>query len=139
MFGPATPILRVADLRASTGYYVDILGFKLDWESPYIVSVSRDRSCIFLCEGDQGNPGSWIWIGVADAQVLHDELAAKGAKIRQEPTNFWWALEIQVEDPDGNVIRLGSDPIEGRPFGPWKDMHGRLWAKKDDDRGEREE
>ena len=101
--------------------------------------MSRDRSCIFLSEGDQGNPGSWIWIGVPDAEAVHDELVAEGAKIRQGPTNFRWALEIQVEDPDGNVIRLGSDPIEGRPFGPWKDMHGQLWVKRADDRWEREE
>jgi hypothetical protein len=26
------------------------------------------------------------------------------------PTNFPWALEMHVEDPDGNVLRLGSEP-----------------------------
>ena len=135
-FGPATPILRVATLRASVDYFVDILGFKTDWETPGFVSVSRDRCCIFLCGGGQGNPGSWIWTGVADAEALHEELVAKGAKIRQPPTNFSWALEIQVEDLDGNVLRFGSDPIEGRPFGPWKDMHGRLWEHKGENRWE---
>ena len=127
-FGPATPLVRVANLRASVDYFVQILGFKIDWDDT-IVSVSRDRCCLFLCQGDQGNPGSWIWIGVADAEALHDELVAKGAKIRQGPTNFPWALEIQVEDLDGNVLRFGSDPIEGRPYGPWKDMHGKLWER----------
>ena len=130
MFGPASPILRVADVRASVDYYVNILGFKVDWDAESIVSVSRDRCCIFLCEGDQGNPGAWMWIGVPDAQALHDELVAKGARIRNPPTNFWWALEMQVEDLDGNVLRLGSDPIEGQPYGPWKDMHGRLWPRE---------
>jgi len=138
-FGPAAPILRVADLPASVDYYTRILGFTIDWEAPTITSVSRDRCCIFLCEGDQGNPGVWMWIGVADAEALHDELVAKGAKIRQPPTNFWWALEMQVEDLDGHVLRLGSEPIEGRPQGPWKDMHGRLWAHKGEDHWERVE
>ena len=131
MFGPAAPILRVADLRASIDYYVNILRFKVDWDADSIASVSRDRCCIFLCEGDQGNPGVWMWIGVPDAAALHDELLAKGAKIRNPPTNYWWALEMQVEDLDGNVLRLGSDPIEGQPFGPWKDMHGRLWERRE--------
>ncbi|HET8772350.1 MAG TPA: glyoxalase superfamily protein [Thermoanaerobaculia bacterium] len=139
MFGPATPILRVADLRASVGYFVDILGFAIDWETPGFLSVSRDRCCIFLCEGGQGNPGAWTWTGVPDVEALHEELVARGAKIRQAPTNFPWALEIQVEDLDGNVLRFGSDPIEGRPYGPWKDMHGRLWAHRGGDRWEREE
>lgn len=135
-FGPGTPILRVADLRASAGYFVDILGFQIDWETPGFLSVSRNRCCIFLCEGGQGHPGSWMWTGVADTEALHEELVAKGAKIRQPPTNFPWALEIQVEDLDGNVLRFGSDPIEGRPYGPWKDMHGRLWAHQGGDRWE---
>jgi hypothetical protein len=26
------------------------------------------------------------------------------------PTNFPWALEMQVKDPDGNVLRIGSEP-----------------------------
>lgn len=26
------------------------------------------------------------------------------------PTSYSWALEFQVEDPDGNVLRFGSDP-----------------------------
>ncbi len=137
--GPATPILRVATLPASVDYFVEILGFTIDWETPGFLSVSRDRCCVFLCEGGQGNPGSWMWTGVPDAETLHEELAAKGAKIRQPPTNFPWALEIQVEDLDGNVLRFGSDPIEGRPYGPWQDMHGRLWAHQGGDGWEREE
>jgi catechol 2,3-dioxygenase-like lactoylglutathione lyase family enzyme len=137
--GPAAPILRVADLRASVDYYTRILGFTVDWETPTLISVSRDRCCIFLCEGDQGHPGVWMWIGVADAQSLHDELVARGANIRQPPTNFQWALEIQVEDLDGHVLRLGSDPLEGHPHGPWKDMHGRLWTHLGDDRWQRVE
>jgi hypothetical protein len=26
------------------------------------------------------------------------------------PTNYSWAVEMQIEDPDGNVLRLGSEP-----------------------------
>lgn len=126
-FHHADPILRVTDLAASFAYYRDALGFKENWRAETIVSVSRGECCLFLSVADQGNPGSWVWIGVGDAEALHEELVAKGARIRQPPTNFPWALEIQVEDLDGNVLRLGSDPIEGRPYGPWKDMHGRLW------------
>jgi hypothetical protein len=34
---------------------------------------------------------------------------------------------MQVEDLDGNVLRFGSDPIKGQPYGEWLDMNGRLW------------
>jgi catechol 2,3-dioxygenase-like lactoylglutathione lyase family enzyme len=130
-FGPATPIVRVADLAASIAYYVDVLGFRIDWQAPPLVSVSRDRCCLFLSQGDQGHPGGWIWTGVNDVKALHEDLRGRGARIRQAPTNFQWALEIQVADPDGNVLRFGSDPLKGVPFGPWLDMEGVLWNLED--------
>jgi hypothetical protein len=71
-----------------------------------------------------------VWIGVPDVTTLHEELVAKGAMIRQPPTNFEWALEMQLTDLDGNVLRLGSEPLPGRPFGPWLDMHGRYWPSQ---------
>jgi hypothetical protein len=77
--------------------------------------VSRDRCGILLSEGDQGHPGSWTWIGVGDAAALHEELRASGAKIRHPHTNRFWAYEMQVEDLDGNVLRLGSEPKADEP------------------------
>ena len=93
-----------------------------------IASVSRDRCHIFLSEGDQGNAGGWVWIGVSDAAALCGELSAKGANIRHPHTNYLWALEMQVQDPNGNVLRLGSEPINEEPFGEWLDMNGHRWA-----------
>ncbi len=128
-FGSATPVLRVRHLAASIGYYVEKLGFELDWEGPgRFASVSRGRCCLFLAEGDQGNPGAWAWIGVSDVDQLHAEYQATGASIRQAPTNFSWACEIQVSDPDGNILRFGSGPKPDQPFGPWLDMDGALWG-----------
>ena len=127
-FHTAAPIFRVANLSASLDYYVQVLGFTIDWEySRLIASVSREQCCIFLSEGDQGNPGSWTWIGVSDAEALHEEYRSKGAIIRNPPTNYAWAYEMQVADLDGNVLRLGSHQKEDQPFGAWRDMRGDLW------------
>lgn len=126
-FGGATPIFCVASVLASTEYYVNALGFTLDWGDARFASVSRGRCSIFLCQQDQGHPGAWTWIGVPDADALAAEYRERGATIRNPPTNYPWAYEMQVEDPDGNVLRFGSEPKEGEPFGPFLDMHGRLW------------
>lgn len=130
-FGKAIPVFRVVNLQASIDYYVNVLGFKLEWSAgPDFASVSRDRCNVFLCVGDQGNPGVWVWIGVGDAEAVFNEFRGKGARIRNPPANFEWAYELQVEDLDGNVLRLGSEPKPGVPFGPWRDMHGLLWVSK---------
>jgi hypothetical protein len=75
-----------------------------------MASVSRDRADIMRCEGDQGNPGTWLWIGVDDTAALLAECAASGATIRLAPTNYPWAYEMHLEDPDGHVLRFGSEP-----------------------------
>ena len=64
--------------------------------------------------GGQGQPGTWVWIGVEDVMPLHGEYVASGATILQGPTNYSWALEFRVEDPDGHVLRFGSESLKDR-------------------------
>lgn len=110
-FERANPILRVADLRRSLRYYVEVLGFtNAEWGGDDFTCVSRDGADIYLSVGDQGQPGTWVWIGVSDAEALHEEYKANGAVILHPPENFPWACEMKVRDPDGHVLRLGSDP-----------------------------
>jgi len=111
-FGRAIPILGVGNLQKSLAYYEKVLGFKENWISPPLASVSRDRCSVMLAEGEQGNPGTWVWFGVGDAQRVYEELKASGAKIILPPKSYPWALEMRVEDPVGHVLRLGSDTIE---------------------------
>lgn len=107
--GGVVPILRVADLQASIDYYVGVLGFALQWRyRDFVASVKQGRCELYLSAGDQGHPG-----------------------IRLPPTNFPWALETQIEDPDGNILRIASDPEDG-PYGEWLDMDGRSWAIEDE-------
>jgi len=107
------PILRVENMQASLEFYVDLLGFEnASWGNHDFTQVSRDGRGIYLSRGDQGQGRAWIWVGVEDVEKLHEQYKSRGIKIRLPPTNYSWALEMQIEDPDGNVLRLGSDPIK---------------------------
>lgn len=132
-FHHPAPILPVRDLAASIEHYVRILGFRLDWKDrDALASVSRDDCTLFLSQGDQGEPGTWAWIGVNDVRLLHEEYRESGAAIRTPPTNYPWALEMQVRDPDGNVLRFGSEANLDQPIGVWLDMRGILWRQLSD-------
>ena len=112
------PVLYVADMARSLSFYVGILGFtNAEWGDEQFTSINRDQSGLYLCKGGQGSPGTWIWIGFdGDIFSLHESLRKKGVKIKLPPTNFSWACEMQVEDPDGHVLRFGTNPNDNEPF-----------------------
>ena len=112
-FECANPILRVKDMTRSVRYYVDVLGFtNADWGGDDFTCVTRDGAGIYLSEGDQGQPGTWAWIGVEDVGLLYEEYTAQGANILEPPEHYPWAYEMKVTDPDGHVLRFGSEPKE---------------------------
>jgi uncharacterized glyoxalase superfamily protein PhnB len=114
------PILKVENIDASLEYYVNVLGFTQDWlernDANSMAGISRDQCPLYLCEGNQGNPGTWIWIGVEDVHALYENYQAKGVTIVQPPTNYSWACEMRIRDPDGHILRIGSEPLPSVPF-----------------------
>ena len=113
-FEAAVPILNVKNVPRSLAYYVEKLGFRKEWDwgaPPSFACVQRDQVRIFLCQDGQGAPGTWISIFVQDVDALYEDYKRNGAVIRQAPTNLPWGLrEMNVEDPDGHRLRLGSEP-----------------------------
>ena len=111
------PVLYVKDMALTLSFYVDILGFKnADWGDDNFTSINRDNTGLYLCRGGQGLPGTWVWIGF-DGNIfsLHENLKEKGI-IKLPPTNFSWAYEMQIEDPNGHVLRFGTDPDNSEAF-----------------------
>lgn len=110
--GCPRPILSVVRLDAAIRYYRDKLGFKFDWtdgEPPDFGAVSRGDLQIFMCQQCQGQPGGWIWVTTKDVDALYAELSRRGAIIRAKPDNKPWGVrEMQVTDPDGNVLRIAG-------------------------------
>jgi predicted enzyme related to lactoylglutathione lyase len=111
-FEHAEPILRVKDMARSVRYYTEVLGFtNAAWGGDEFTRVTRGGAGIYLASGDPGSEGSWVWIGVSDVPALFEEYTARGATIPQPPLNFSWACEMEVLDPDGHVLRFGSEPL----------------------------
>lgn len=108
-----TPILNVKSVPASLIYYVEKLGFTKDWDwgtPPDFAGVSRDGVKIFLCQGGQGQSGTWMSIFVDDVDALHEEYKKRGAIIRQPPTNFGWGTrQMNVQDLDGHRFRMSAE------------------------------
>jgi catechol 2,3-dioxygenase-like lactoylglutathione lyase family enzyme len=112
------PILRVRDAATAAAWYAR-LGFVQEWEHrfeagfPAFLSIvrtaghSKARGWIrlFLSEhkGD-ARPDTLIYLRLADV----DEVAAEfGVEVEDAP----WAREIELRDPDGNRLRIGTPTL----------------------------
>jgi catechol 2,3-dioxygenase-like lactoylglutathione lyase family enzyme len=136
--GSPTPVFRVEDVDASIAYYTNALGFHLRWRANEgFACIAQGNCSLFITNDNQSQPRMWIWTGVEDVRALHERYVASGAKIRNPPNNFAWALEMQVEDLDGNVLRIGSEPEQDQPLGVWRDADGARWRHLGNERYER--
>jgi catechol 2,3-dioxygenase-like lactoylglutathione lyase family enzyme len=115
------PVLAVSDLPASIRFYRDLLGFQLDWggqdETSQIASVSRDGHAIMLQLREPVVPG-WVWIGLSDLAALWGRIRSTPEVIVvRRPTNQSWALEMRIQDPSGNILWFGAEPLQNVPPG----------------------
>lgn len=83
----AIPIIRIFSEEKAREFYVDFLGFTVDWEHrfeenfPLYMQVRRSDLILHLSEhhGD-ATPGSTIFVPMQDVDALHDELNARHYK-----------------------------------------------------------
>jgi hypothetical protein len=114
------PILRTFPGAEAERFYIDYLGFTVDWEHrfeegmPLYRQVSREGCVLHLSEhhGD-ATPGSAVRIRVADAHSLQRRLKESQIYplqigIQQTP----WGDEVAVPDPFGNRVVFHSPSPE---------------------------
>jgi catechol 2,3-dioxygenase-like lactoylglutathione lyase family enzyme len=127
VFDSAVPILRMFDVDKAKAFYVDLLGFGVDWEHqfepgfPLYMQVSRGGARLHLSEhhGD-GTPGTVVWINVIGLDVFHAEITARGSHAGIEPGPAPDMRTLKVWDPFGNMIRFS----ETAPRSPGKMPEG---------------
>jgi uncharacterized glyoxalase superfamily protein PhnB len=121
VLGATIPILRIFDIAKAHEFYLDFLGFEVQWEhrfednAPLYTEVSRDGCVLHLSEhhGD-ATPGSAVRIHVEDIGALHRELMARAYRFaRPGLCDMPWGMrEISVADPFGNRLHFFEEMPE---------------------------
>jgi len=116
-FQRTVPIFRIFSLEKAREFYLDFLGFKVEWEhrfepeAPVFMQVSRGGLAINLSEhhGD-GTPGSIVYVYMSGVKALHRELIDR--KYRHNRPGLqqqeWGMTELTVTDPFNNRITFGE-------------------------------
>ena len=105
------PVLRILDVAKAKEFYMDWLGFIIDWEHrfgenfPLYFQVSKDGVIIHLTEhyGDC-IPGARIRIQLDNVAHFHNQL--KEYRYYKPAINKteWGTLEVSLIDPFGNHL-----------------------------------
>lgn len=113
MLKRAVPILRMFDVAKAREFYLDYLGFSVEFEhrfddnAPLFMGISRDGLVLFLSEhhGD-GSPGAHVVVEVSGLEELHRELGAKSYRYMNPAieTKEWGTREVCVLDPSCNQL-----------------------------------
>ena len=110
----AIPILRSFDETKAKEFYVDFLGFTVDWEHrfepnfPVFMEISREGMSIYLTEhtGDC-QVGGLVHFCVPDVDVWYADLLCRGTTVQEPPNESLEGLRMMtVFDPDGNQLRV---------------------------------
>jgi predicted enzyme related to lactoylglutathione lyase len=111
-------MLAVRSLRASTDFYMNVLGLTRDFgdESDGWSWLSRDRfriglgACPYaLPAAELGDHSYVLYVTVDDIDALHAVWASRGAPILTPPeTKPWGMREFAMVDPDGTLLRFGA-------------------------------
>ncbi|MGB4780041.1 glyoxalase superfamily protein [Microbacterium sp.] len=111
----AIPVLGIQDESLARAFYLDYLGFAVEWEHrfepglPLYMRVRRAETLLDLSEhhGD-GVPGTTAWIPVASAAAFHADISEKPYP-RLRPgidRDVPGGPTIEVIDPFGNHLRF---------------------------------
>ncbi|MHA6194050.1 glyoxalase superfamily protein [Pseudomonas wadenswilerensis] len=110
----AIPILRSFDEAKAREFYLDFLGFSVEFEHrfeadlPLYLGLVRDGLQIHLSEhhGD-ASPGTTIFVPMQGIEGFRDELIAKRYGFgRPDIVEQDWGKLLEVYDPFGNRIRF---------------------------------
>jgi len=112
------PILLIFDVAKANEFYLDYLGFRMDWEHrfepglPLYMQISRGACVLHLSEhhGD-ATPGATVFLRVSGLEALHEELRQKNYRYQRPGIDIapWNARLMQLTDPFGNRLRLNED------------------------------
>jgi len=111
------PQLRITSVPRSLEFYVNGLGFTVDWEHqfepgfPLFMQLTRLGQTIFLTEhiGDC-EVGGAVYFVVPDVDRCFAEFSARGVLLTALPADTpWGTREMLATDPDGNRLRFASE------------------------------
>jgi catechol 2,3-dioxygenase-like lactoylglutathione lyase family enzyme len=110
------PELRTTDWDRTKAFYVDGLGFAVDWEHrfetdlPVFAQLSREGLSLFISgHGADARVGAAAYLFVTDVDAWYRDFTGRGVQPALAPRDMDYGIrEMTILDPDGNRLRFGT-------------------------------
>ncbi len=114
-------IIHPRDLERSRRFYEDVLGLSIYRQWGVGVAYFIGGGHLELSRGD-GQDRTTLWLQIPSLDGIQDSLRAADVVVTKEAEHMPWGLiELWINDPDGNELRLieipEAHPIRQRPPG----------------------
>ncbi|NBC24914.1 MAG: VOC family protein [Bacteroidetes bacterium] len=111
------PTFRIHDYQKAMDFYIQGLGFKIDWEhrfgpnEPVYMQISRNGLTLHLSENKRFQTGVIVFVDSKNLNELYADLNSKQNKIAlTEPKRTeWQTIQMEIEDPFGNLLRFNEN------------------------------
>lgn len=115
----AIPTFRILDYQTAINFYVDFLGFKIDWEhrfeptDPVYMQISKNGLILHLSENKRFTTNVIIFVDTKNITEFHKELQERNptTKIQDILRTNWQTLQLEIEDPFGNLLRFNEHTL----------------------------
>jgi hypothetical protein len=116
----AIPTFGIADYQTAINFYLDILGFKIDWEhrftpiDPIYMQISKNGLVLHLSENKRFDNKTIIFVETKNIKEFHRELTKKNPIVKIQDIVFtnWQTMQLEIQDPFGNLLRFNENIAE---------------------------
>lgn len=111
------PTFRINDYEKAIGFYIDLLGFNIDWEhrfgktEPIYMQISKNGLVLHLSENERFKTGVIVFVETKGIEKFRKSIL-DGKSKRQIPeilTTNWKTKQLEIEDPFGNLLRFNEN------------------------------
>ena len=114
------PLFRILSYKTAVRFYVDFLGFQIDWEDrikptdPVYMQVSYNDLILHLSEFKKFDTNTIVFVETFNIQAFHAELQQRNLEITIQDIQrtTWQTMQLEIEDPFGNLLRFNENIIK---------------------------
>jgi hypothetical protein len=113
----AIPTLGIKSYSEAVDFYVNLLRFKINWESrfepsaPVYMQVSKNGLTLHLSENKRFKNPSIVFVETKNIRKFHEMLKKNSPRLNVQDIILtdWQTLQLEIEDPFGNLLRFNEN------------------------------